>query len=648
MSHHASGFLTLWLLSLLFVPLACRPACGETSTGAPAPGTPVGYWSFDKGDVIEYKALDKSGNGHDGVIDGAAPVAGRVGQALKFDGSAGSVTIDGLDVKSKQLSVSLWLRKEPGKERVNRLIFLGDFLQIGFFDDMIFVHTGRVTKADVNKPHAAFGLTPGQWHNLVVTWDTAAPNDNVKVYLDGALRLAADLQNALNVSLEPARLVIASNGQPDSKQGFVGVLDEVALYDTALTASKIKAYFNRVVKRPGGGASDSDETGKVIRFPREPEELYVPKETYAGPRKLIRVGSELCSRLLDSPSIAEADLPAKVKAWQDRGLDGVVFSMASHSPDKPEKNMSGQWWSLVPHEYDELALEIQAFQSVKDWGRLTDNFLWSSMAVWGGSPKGQDWFSDEDWDIILANVRLQAQVAKECGFKGILLDAEQYPDHHAKGPWRMPFSYPLYAESGYQLAGEDAPRPFAEVAAKIRQRGSQYAQAVCGAFPGVRIMVIPGLYEWTKRLGSGPLEKNEEGLYPSFLNGLLEGLDDQASVIGGSELTYDKSSLMDVMRARKWHDEAMDELCDAPASAKGKMSFAAGIWADAGRSWSDTDAGKNARTPEELKQALQNAFKASGEYAWLYGEKSRFLTTEPTSLLRAYFQANVDAHQGEE
>ena len=643
---------SILMLSLL-LPMVCLSAGAasqktpdsQTVAAALPLGSPVGYWSFDRGDIEGYKALDRSGNGHDGVIDGAAPVAGMAGRALRFDGSGGCVTIDGLGIKGKELSVSLWLRQEPAKDRVGRLIFMGGFLQVGFFDAAIFVHTGRPTKADVNTPLAEFGLVPGKWHHLAVTWDTAAANDNVNVYLDGSLRLAADLDHARNVALDASRMVIASTGQPDASQSFAGTLDEVALYNTVLTAADIKRYANRILKRHGAsGPGNLAAAGEVIRFPRKQEELYVPKITYSGPRKLIRVGSELCSRLLNSPSIAQADLPAKVKAWQQTGLDGMVFSLASHSSQKPEKNMTGQWWSLVRHEYEEFAPEIKAFQSVKDWGRLTDNFLWSSMAIWGAHKnyKGQDYFSDEDWDIILANVRLHARIARECGFKGILLDTEQY-EHHAKGPWYFPFSYPLYADFGYKLAGEDKPRPFSEVAAKIRHRATQYAQAVSSEFPGIRLIVIPGLYE-CGRLDAGTLEKNDLGLYPSFIDGLLLGLDDKATIISGSEGTYGKTSLMEIMRVRKSYDEGIEELCRAPAHLKSRVSFAAGIWAEPGRTWSDTDVSQNARTPQEHKLALQNAFKASGEYAWLYGEKSFFLTTDPTSLMRKYFQANIDAH----
>ena len=398
---------------------------------------------------------------------------------------------------------------------------------------------------------------------------------------------------------------------------------------------------------PPAGA-ETARLGEVIRMPREPEKLYVPKVTYSGPKKLIRRASELGSRLLGAPSISEADLPAKVKLWQDTGLDGLVFSLASHDSSKAEKNMTGQWWSLVRHDYEEFVPEIKAFQSVKDWGRLTDNFLRSSMAVWGAHKEYtcQDWFSDADWDILLSNVRLQARVARECGFKGITLDTEQYVGHHAQGTWHIPFSYPLYAESGYTTAGEEQPRPFDEVAAKVRQRGTQYARGICSAFPGIRLMLVcdQDMRQWR----AGPLEKNHSGLLPSFVDGLLVGLDQEATIIWASKLTYSMTRYRDIIRVRQSCYEAIDQVCKAPDELKEKMGFAAGIWAETGRRWSDTDVSVNARDPETHKLALRNAFKASGEYAWLYGEESRFLTTDPTPLMREYFQANIDAHQLED
>lgn len=619
------------------------------------PAGAVAYWSFDESDIDGTAATDGSGNGHHGAILKATLVAGQVGQALDLDGAGGGVDVDGLVYKGRQVSISMWIRKRG--DGVRRLlafngtmldgIFQGGIFQVGFTGNDIFVHTGRIGRADFNLPLAPVDIEPDTWTHLAVTWDTAAAADNVKVYVDGLLRVKATLDASKGRDLAINTVQIGHLGDPDSgSQAFAGAIDEVAIYDALLPADRIELYYRQVLSSAGQTLPARINRTIISQGGGDPEPYY-PDEPYRGPKKLIRVGSELCSRMLGATSIADADLPARVGQWQDRGLDGLVFTITSHDRGDPDRywNMTGQWWALTPRRHDEFVPDIRAFQSVKDWGRLTDNFLWSSIAVWQeGRIRCQDWASDEDWRIILENVRLQARIARECGFKGILLDTEQYEGHHAFGAWHIPFSYPNYSEGGYTLNGESGPRPFDAVAATVQQRGTEYARAVCEAFPGLRIMVIPALFEWPRRLGAGPLEDNHNGLYPAFLNGMLLGLDGEATIIGGNEVTYSKTRYIDIGNVRRAYDNAIEALCTAPDHLKSRMSFAAGIWADSGGRWSDSDVSVNVRSPEEHRLAVANAFRASGEYAWLYGEKSFFLTPTPTPLMHRYFQANVDAH----
>ena len=74
------------------------------------------------------------------------------------------------------------------------------------------------------------------------------------------------------------------------------------------------------------------------------------------------------------------------------------------------------------------------------------------------------------------------------------------------------------------------------------------------------------------------------------------------------------------------------------------VGFAAGVWTDAGSTWSDTDVNLNHRTPQEHLESVHNALAVSDEYAWSYGEKSFMLTTTPTPLMQEYLQANEDGH----
>ena len=622
-----------------------RADAGDDTAALPPNGA-VGYWSFDDRDVSGPKVRDKSGREHDAVVLKGTLVTGRVGQAIELDGKESGVTIKGAVAAGHQRSTLLWLRKR-GKG-VRRLIHIDAYNQIGFSGEAIFVHTGRVTRSDFNLPLAPVPFAKDRWTHLAVTWDTKRDSDNVRVYVNGELHIKATLDASLGRPLRAGTLRLGHDGSLNSdEQAFVGVFDELAIYDTALTAEQIREYVRRVAMSSGERSPKATKRRIMSQGGDKPRTPYVPKDIYCGRKKLIRVGSELCSHLLDSPSIAAIDLPVRVKAWQDTGLDGIVFSIASHDREKLRAhwNMTGQWWNLTRRDYAEFKPEIAAFRSVKDWGRLTDNFLWSSMAVWqeGFTSRCQDWYSNEDWNILLANVRLQARVARECGFKGILLDTEQYVGHHARGAWHLPFNYAVYADEGFELAGEERPRSFDEVAEQVRRRGKQYARTICDAFPGIRLFLIPGLYELVEQ--DVELREAEYGLYPAFVDGLLTGLDKQATVISGNEMTYNKTRYRDIARVRQLYDESIARTCGVSAELRSRMSFAAGIWADAGGTWSNVDASLNPRTPNEHKLALQNAFRSSGEYAWLYGEKSFFLRTPTNKILREYFRANIAAHK---
>ena len=191
-------------------------------------------------------------------------------------------------------------------------------------------------------------------------------------------------------------------------------------------------------------------------------------------KKLIRASEDIGS-FWGAGSVADAELPAKIAALQEAGYEGLVFSLASNDKAKGYGVMTGQWWNCaVRRSYEEFLPEIEAFRAVQDWGRITDNFTRTMPAVWSDTPNiaCQDWFRDEDWDVVLHNARVMVRVIRDCGFKGIMLDTEQYA-HHARGPWRYPWNYKLYAESGYKLAAETEPRSFADVAAKVEERGRQ-------------------------------------------------------------------------------------------------------------------------------------------------------------------------------
>lgn len=264
-------------------------------------------------------------------------------------------------------------------------------------------------------------------------------------------------------------------------QTFLGAFDDVALFDIALPSEAVEAAYRNALAAAGTSVS-SMTPRQIVSQAATPPPLYFPRTPYTGRKKLPRIGSELISRMLQSESIAAADLPRRVRLWQDRGLDGLVFTVISHDRSDPSArywNMCGQWWAVILRTYEEFVPEIQAFRSVGNWGRLTDNFLWSSYAVWkdGDRIRCRDWFRDADWAVILDNTRLLARVARECGFVGVLFDAEQYEGHHARASGTSPSTTPKTATSPRdatrRVPSRKSPPNSASAGASTRRRCAQ-------------------------------------------------------------------------------------------------------------------------------------------------------------------------------
>ncbi len=365
-------------------------------------------------------------------------------------------------------------------------------------------------------------------------------------------------------------------------------------------------------------------------------------------KKLIRIASETNSQMFvttlngaASWAAAATNLPDKFADWQNAGFEGMSITIASNDPSKGFTNMGAQWWNVqAQRDYSEFTDEI-ATLTAQNWGRLTDNFLHSSMAPWDNPSRvdSQDWFNDDHWATILHNVGVQARVAKELGFKGVLLDTEQY-DHHGSEPWYHPFDYGAYATGGYRLGGYSQPFSFEESKTKLLQRGAQYAHALSTEFPGITLWLIPAIHR--PPIGSLLVQEN---LYQSFIDGILLGLDDNAKLIAGSEATYNLSKLTSFTTIRDGTLQQYLNRSNFDQILQDKWSFATGVFADAPPGWSDTDATENLRKPQEHEDAVRNALAVSDEYAWLYGERSRFLDTTPTPLMGLYLQANEDARQ---
>ena len=208
----------------------------------------VGYWPLDE-DTIEGDTVEDVWGENDGTIMGNPKIAvGQVRGALEFDGDD-SVDIPGTEslnfAGKKELSVTAWVNAENddpvvgvvagccgtivAQRDVNGWALRYDGRNAGSEMEFI-VHTGAwVGDGGFGAPR----LNEGEWHHLTGVLD----GSKLFFYLDGEL-----------VTDMPFAGAIASNG-PETEigkagdGGFVGLIDEVAIYDRPLSAEEVKQNF---------------------------------------------------------------------------------------------------------------------------------------------------------------------------------------------------------------------------------------------------------------------------------------------------------------------------------------------------------------------------------------------------------------------
>ena len=169
---------------------------------------------------------DARGNGFAakfGKFRNAAVVEGKVGKGLEFgqDKHGGYVKEDSF---AWPRTMAAWLKQEPGGGSYQAVLFYGDHFGIV---------GGTVWKFDLGEIGISTRISPDDaWHHHCVTYDGA----EMRYYFDG--RVVAQRNKACEVI--PGKFMIARN--------FVGVVDEVALFDRALSPDEVEQVYQLGVK----------------------------------------------------------------------------------------------------------------------------------------------------------------------------------------------------------------------------------------------------------------------------------------------------------------------------------------------------------------------------------------------------------------
>ena len=196
----------------------------------------VGYWSFE--DATGSVATDFSGNGNDGAISGATFVNGKRGKALSLNGSSDHVTIPhsaSLTVED-DITVSAWIRPEGYSLTPMVLAYNND----SFTNTLLFgFNSAGIQTAWIGGSTAAPGVVAqNEWVHVVYVFNDSA--NEMSYYRDGVF-LETDSQTANPVFSNGEWYIGAECDSAPCPDGnyFDGTMDEVRIYNRALSASEI-------------------------------------------------------------------------------------------------------------------------------------------------------------------------------------------------------------------------------------------------------------------------------------------------------------------------------------------------------------------------------------------------------------------------
>ena len=258
--------------------VACNGAVAQTCT-PPPPG--LLRWYTGDGD-----ATDFSGAHNATLRNGATFAPGMVAEAFSLDGVNDFVEApDGADLTTNSLTIDAWVKLAPGGN-LNSPVIVSKYNSSELYGAswILFMNPAGQLLFDISEGVTSQSyrevmtdspvLAPDVWTHVAATFDVTT--QVMQIYVDGvpvatSLIAGSSTITSINDSASPIRIGAAVNFGAQLVEFWTGLIDEVEIFDRALSASEIQAIFNagsagkcKIVCH--AGPDDSVNEGQLVQL----------------------------------------------------------------------------------------------------------------------------------------------------------------------------------------------------------------------------------------------------------------------------------------------------------------------------------------------------------------------------------------------
>ncbi len=210
----------------------------------------VGLWSFNGKDLDAIYAYDRSGNSRNATLTGSPkPGIGKVSQAMVFSGSGQYARGSGFSesgTANQPYTFAAWIKPAAGEADGNIIHMSSLDTGVGWCLPPVAIVSGKARGYSWNGGGVSVTgtttISPNKWYFVSNTWDASG---GLKIYVNGVLENTTS-QAVYSASGASNYLWLAHTpgGCAGDAGDFDGSLDEVRVYNRALSSSEVLQLYN--------------------------------------------------------------------------------------------------------------------------------------------------------------------------------------------------------------------------------------------------------------------------------------------------------------------------------------------------------------------------------------------------------------------